>query len=140
MAHQSRTIELRNWFVDGDCDLDLNPCYVIKHLLGPEETCYGNHDNFIMDFYNRDEAEAFAKKLNEQAVPETYTYSEWSMNHVPRLLGPRSGRSHHQARHSEGGRVGSHGPQRAVWQQGMDRERGASDHPGYSFLAAARVI
>jgi len=38
---------------------------------------FGNHDNFIMDFCNRQDAEAFAKKLNEQTVPETYTYTEW---------------------------------------------------------------
>ena len=77
MAHQTRTVELRNWFVDGDCDLDLNPCYVIKHFIGEDETFYGDDEFSVKDFYSRDEAEAFAKKLNSQAVPETYTYSEW---------------------------------------------------------------
>lgn len=79
MTHQSKTVELRNWFVDGDCDLDLNPCYVIRHLIGPNETCYGwwDDDNIVAYFYDKQEAETRAKQLNEQAVPETYTYSEW---------------------------------------------------------------
>ena len=77
MAHQTRTVELRNWFVDGDCDLDLNPCYVIRHLIGPDETCYGTDEYLVTHFYNKQTAETRAKQLNEQAVPETYTYSEW---------------------------------------------------------------
>ena len=76
MAHQTHTIELRNWFVDGDCDLDLNPCYVVRHLIGKDETGYGDDEFSWKNFYSRTEAEAFAKHLNEKAVPETYTYNE----------------------------------------------------------------
>ena len=79
MAHQTRTIELRKWFVDGDCDLDLNPCYVIRHLIGENETCYGwwDEDNIVAYFYDKAEAERVASKLNNATHPETYTYSEW---------------------------------------------------------------
>ena len=77
MAHRTRTVELRNWFVDGDCDLDLNPCYVIGHLMGEDATFYGDDVHVVKPFYDREEAEAFAKHLNEKAVPETYTYNEW---------------------------------------------------------------
>lgn len=85
MTHQSRTIELRNWFVDGDCDFDLNPCYVIRHRVpahlsvGEIEISYTDtygDDRLEAKFYNREEAEAFAKQLNEKLVPETHTYSE----------------------------------------------------------------
>ena len=78
MTHQSHTVELRKWFVDNDFDFNLNDCYVIRHLIGENETCYGDDDSpFIKEFYDRAEAEAFAKNLNEKAVPETYTYNEW---------------------------------------------------------------
>lgn len=79
MTYQTHTVELRKWFVDGDCDLDMNPCYIIRHFIGPEETCYGwwDDDNIVAYFYNKQEAETRAKQLNKQAVPETYTYTEW---------------------------------------------------------------
>jgi len=77
MSHRTHTVELKNWFADEDLDLNLNPCYIIRHLIGEEETCYGDIDNGILEFRNRQDAEAFAKHLNSQAVPETYTYSEW---------------------------------------------------------------
>ena len=78
MNHQTHTIELRNWFVDGDCNLNLQPCYLIRHLVGENEIFYAGIDDgfLIKEFYDRAEAEAFAKQLNEQAVPETYTYNE----------------------------------------------------------------
>jgi hypothetical protein len=77
MKHQSHTVELRNWFVDGYYDFDLNPCYVIGHFMGEEETFYGDDVHVVKPFYDRKEAEAFAEHLNEKDVPETYTYSEW---------------------------------------------------------------
>ena len=86
MTHQSNTVELRNWFVDGDCDLDLNPCYVIRYRVpknlsvGEIEISYTStygDDRLEEQFYNKEQAKAFANQLNEQAVPETYTYTEW---------------------------------------------------------------
>lgn len=77
MTHQSHTVELRKWFVDHHYDLDMNPCYVVRHFIGEEETCYGDDVHVVKPFYDLKEAEAFAKNLNEQAVPETYTYNEW---------------------------------------------------------------
>lgn len=86
MKHQSRTVELRNWFVDGDCDFDLNPCYVIRHRVpknlsvGEIEISYTStygSDRLEEQFYNKEQAKAFAKRLNEKAVPKTHTYNEW---------------------------------------------------------------
>ena len=77
MAHQTRTVELRKWFVDHDYDLDMNPCYVVRHFIGEEETCYGPDVHNVKAFSDQAEAEAFAKHLNEKAEPETYTYNEW---------------------------------------------------------------
>ena len=85
MAHQTHTIELRNWFVDGDCDFNLDPCYVIRHRVPRNvgeaiEISYTHGDDCLeAQFYNREQAEAFAKKLNKKAVPATwtfYTYNE----------------------------------------------------------------
>lgn len=77
MTHQAHTIELRNWFVDHDYDLDLDPCYVIGHLMGENSTFYGDDEHLIKPFYDLTEADAFAKHLNEKADPEIYTYKEW---------------------------------------------------------------
>lgn len=79
------TIELRNWFIDGDLDCDLNACYVIRHTVpkhlsvGEIEIAYTmtfGDDRLVAEFYNKEQAIAFAKDLNKRAVPETYTYTE----------------------------------------------------------------
>lgn len=85
-GYQTHTRKLRKWFVDEDCDFDLNPCYVIRHRVpknlsvGEIEISYTStygDDRLEEQFYNKEQAEAFAKHLNEQAVPETHTYMEW---------------------------------------------------------------
>ena len=77
-GHQKRTVRLRRWFVDGDLDLDLNACYVIKHYIGEDETYYSDpKEDCPKNFYNFSEAETFAKHLNTKPEPETYIYLEW---------------------------------------------------------------
>ena len=71
MAHQSRTIELRNWFVDGDCDLDLNPCYVIGHLMGEDATFYGDDVHVVKRRHS-----TTAKKLKPSPSTSTRKLSQ----------------------------------------------------------------
>ena len=77
MTYQTHTLELRKWFVDRDYDLDMDPCYVIGHLMGEHSTFYGDDEQLIKPFYNQAEAYAFAKHLNEKADPEILTYKVW---------------------------------------------------------------